>query len=228
MSVQKLDLLSPPDNSSEVGGRTGGARRDGVATKLAIIRTAEVLFAQRGLDGISLREIGEAAGQRNTGVVQYYFGDRDGLIRAIFEDGSRQEGDIRDRMVTGYGPRPTVAQLVEALVVPFAETIRAGSSYIAFLARLLSDDTLRQLLDAGTAVRHPSWVVLADFLFQELSFLPKELAETRVHLATHSAIITLASFQPTVPGAPLRGVELDLQVRDLVNMLTRLLITPAP
>jgi AcrR family transcriptional regulator len=228
MGAQKLDLPIPSVTPSEVDGRTGGARRDGVATKLAIIQTAEVLFAQRGLDGISLREIGEAAGQRNTGVVQYYFGDRDGLIRAIFERGSRQEGGIRDRMITGFGSDPSVAELVEALVVPFAETIREGSSYIAFLARLLSDHTLRQLLEVGTATRHPSWILLADLLFQKLSFLPKELAETRMHLATHSSIITLAAYEPGVPGAPLRDVELALQVRDLVNMLTRLLTTPAP
>ena len=36
-----------------------------VDTRERILDTAERLYAERGLDGVSMREIGEAAGQRN-------------------------------------------------------------------------------------------------------------------------------------------------------------------
>jgi AcrR family transcriptional regulator len=52
-------------------------------TRDQIISAAEALFAARGIDGVSLREINRAAGQSNTGAVQYHFGDRDGLVLAI-------------------------------------------------------------------------------------------------------------------------------------------------
>ena len=42
-------------------------------TRDQIIRAAEELFAARGIDGVSLREINRAAGQSNTGAVQYHF-----------------------------------------------------------------------------------------------------------------------------------------------------------
>src|SRR3546814_19767631 len=47
--------------------------------------TAERLFARRGYAGVSLAEIGAAAGQSNKMVVPYYFGSKEGLIDAIFE-----------------------------------------------------------------------------------------------------------------------------------------------
>ena len=36
----------------------------------------EQLFAERGFRGVSLREIGLAAGQRNNSAAQYHFGSR--------------------------------------------------------------------------------------------------------------------------------------------------------
>jgi AcrR family transcriptional regulator len=55
------------------------------AAQAAIITAAERLFATQGIEGVSLREIMRAAGQRNTTSLQYHFGDRDGLLRAIVE-----------------------------------------------------------------------------------------------------------------------------------------------
>src|SRR3546814_4089788 len=60
-------------------------RVDGVATREQLMITAERLFARRGYAGVSLAEIGAAAGQSNKMVVPYYFGSKDGLIDAIFE-----------------------------------------------------------------------------------------------------------------------------------------------
>ncbi len=53
--------------------------------KELIILVAERLWGDRGIDGVSLRQISTAAGFSTPVSVQYHFGDRDGLIRAIFE-----------------------------------------------------------------------------------------------------------------------------------------------
>ena len=52
--------------------------------RLRLIEVAERLYAERGVNGVSLREIGATAGQRNTGAVRYHFGSKAGLIDAIF------------------------------------------------------------------------------------------------------------------------------------------------
>ncbi len=41
---------------------------------------AEKLFAARGVDRVSLREINRASGARNAVALQYHFGDRDGIV----------------------------------------------------------------------------------------------------------------------------------------------------
>lgn len=48
-----------------------------------LIEAAEVLIADGGVVGVSLREISRAAGQGNNNAVQYHFGDLAGLIGAI-------------------------------------------------------------------------------------------------------------------------------------------------
>ncbi|MGE4430398.1 MAG: helix-turn-helix domain-containing protein [Sphingobium sp.] len=56
----------------------------GVESKLRILAAAESLYARRSIDSVSFREIAQAAGNGNTNAVQYHFGDKAGLIHAIF------------------------------------------------------------------------------------------------------------------------------------------------
>lgn len=54
-------------------------------TRERLIVEAERLFSERGIDGVTMRMICEAAEQKFAGSVQYYFGDLDGLLYAVFE-----------------------------------------------------------------------------------------------------------------------------------------------
>ena len=49
----------------------------------ALIEAARALFAERGIEGVSIRELGRAAEQRNNNAVQYHFGDRGALLLAV-------------------------------------------------------------------------------------------------------------------------------------------------
>jgi AcrR family transcriptional regulator len=60
-------------------------RRSTQDTRLAILRAAERLFATRGVDAVSLREVSAEAGQHNNSAVSYHFASREGLIDAILE-----------------------------------------------------------------------------------------------------------------------------------------------
>ena len=54
------------------------------STRERLLDAAQRLYARRGLDAVSLREINQAAGARNATAVQYHFGGRAGIVRAIF------------------------------------------------------------------------------------------------------------------------------------------------
>ncbi len=77
------------------------------------------LFAERGIDGVSVREIATAAGQKNHAALTYHFGSKDRLIRELIVDGARAIDDRRnawlDQAEAGGGPR-TVLEVMECLV----------------------------------------------------------------------------------------------------------------
>lgn len=52
--------------------------------QLQIIETAERLFAAKGFDGTSVRDIADAA-EINVAMISYYFGSKEKLMEAIFE-----------------------------------------------------------------------------------------------------------------------------------------------
>src|SRR5262245_54342483 len=55
----------------------------GDETRAALIEAAERLMAERGVYAVDLKEIMTVAGARNRSAVQYHFGGREGLVRAI-------------------------------------------------------------------------------------------------------------------------------------------------
>ncbi len=65
------------------------------STKTVLMDTAELLMGERGIDGVSLREISAASGQKNYNSVQYHFGSKKGLVEAILEDRGRKADNIR-------------------------------------------------------------------------------------------------------------------------------------
>jgi AcrR family transcriptional regulator len=58
-------------------------REQAAATRALLLRTAERLYAERGLADVSNRQIVEAAGVANNSALTYHFGTREDLIRAI-------------------------------------------------------------------------------------------------------------------------------------------------
>ncbi|MDB5653740.1 MAG: transcriptional regulator, TetR family [Tardiphaga sp.] len=106
---------------------------------------ARRLFAHRGYDGVSVRDIVLAAGQRNSGSLHYYFGSKDELARELVADGARLIDDRRNRALDAIeargGPR-NLRQLIECLVWPSTDLAGDGSrppkedTYIRFITML--------------------------------------------------------------------------------------------
>lgn len=94
----------------------------GEPTTEAILLAAERLYAERGLDDVSLREITRAAGARNTSAAQYHFGDRRGLVRAIVKRHSDSIDRARHVLLDQCerSSRPELDALAHALVAPVA------------------------------------------------------------------------------------------------------------
>lgn len=57
---------------------------DSVETRETVLNTAERLFAERGIDGVSIRDITSKA-KVNLAAINYHFGSKQELVKAIFK-----------------------------------------------------------------------------------------------------------------------------------------------
>jgi AcrR family transcriptional regulator len=103
-----------------------------------LIEAAERLFANRGIDGVSLAEVTRAAGLGNTGAVHHYFGGREELLAAVVDQhradmDSRREALFDEAEALGD---TSVDLLVRVLVEPMVAKLddERGRAFLAIQA----------------------------------------------------------------------------------------------
>lgn len=128
-------------------------RRD--QTRHNIKVAAQKLFAQRGIDGVTIQEIVSAAGQRNNASLHYHFGTKDDLVKELVVDGAKivdqRRQEMLDQLESEGGPR-SVREVIYALALPVlsrpGEDVLDGT-YVRFIAslQLAHRDLLRKALE---------------------------------------------------------------------------------
>ena len=105
-------------------------RSDTVRTRATLIASAERLFAERGIEAVSLSEINKASHQRNKSAVHYHFQSRDGLLAAILEQHRTRIEAKRLVIIESSGDlgEMGIREATSALVWPTAEELHEGKS----------------------------------------------------------------------------------------------------
>ncbi|WP_430330795.1 TetR/AcrR family transcriptional regulator [Rhodococcus sp. ACT016] len=199
--------------------------------KTAMIEAAERMFAERGIDGVSMRDVAAAAGQKNNSAVQYHFGGRDGLVLEVFRRRMSEINRSRAAFLAKLdeeGRGHDVRGLVEAVVVPLADYLRTSgtdSYYAQFIARVSpSVDILNPDLSEVTEASRE----VSGRLMRALDHLPRRVAVIRVDLMLNMAVSALAVFeQRRNSGNPVVDTDFDETVRHLVDMSVGALAAPA-
>ncbi len=73
------------------------------------------LFAERGVDGVTVRQIAEAAGQKNHAAVGYHFGSKEHLIRELVLDGAMLIEARRDAWLNALEAKGKPARIRDIL-----------------------------------------------------------------------------------------------------------------
>lgn len=188
-------MLADPDPK---GALARERRTAGRQTREHLLLTAERLFAQRGIDAVSVREILDAAGQRNKNAAQYYFGGRDGLITALVtgrSDALNQRREMLLDELESSGRQDDLRALCTVLVAPLAETLdEPGNHFLGFLARYQLDHSRTVLSRAVDRTYTASYWRTAK-LIRATTGLPRSTFEIRFSLAMDMCFTSLAGRQ---------------------------------
>jgi AcrR family transcriptional regulator len=202
-----------------------------------LMRAAEQLYAEQGFAAVSIRQIGEAAGQRNKTAVQYHFTSRDELIKTILTEHAEAIERRRFAMVEALAPpgEVTLADQIACIVLPTIEhhvELGTPSWYARFLAQAqvepqLRDHTVRIHLHSPSLRRmrelgHLRWPEPPD---GTAAFLPTMIRQLSVHMA---AELETDLARTEVTGAPAEqawrrlGADLTVAVCGMCSALLKL------
>lgn len=202
----------------------------------SLLDAAERLIAERGLHGVSAREVMRAAGQRNHGAIVYYFGSWNGLLAAIWEERSRGGEMQADLVASAESADDRLGELVKAYVHPFVAEVAARTpSYWArfndqWLAGIRSNfvDTPTTLVPDDSS--YPKVVGLEPLqelyrlLASELTHLAEDNRPARVALAARFVVSALAAWERDFIGGVWR--DLDLYRDELTSLTLSMLRAP--
>lgn len=156
------------------------------ATALQLVLSAERLFAQHGLAGVSLRQISMEAGSSNNSAIRYHFGSKDGLLRAIFAYRINDLMQRRALLRARADPNNLRAQL-EAHVLPLLEFAESpDSSYVSFVEQLQRSGQVDFFLFQSDAMR--SQEEFTSGMQRLLSHLPDPVRVMRIQHAQDLAV----------------------------------------
>lgn len=202
----------------------------GAVTTERLILVAEQLYADHGLDAVSLRQIAEAAGQKNHAVVQYHFGTKEELLKAIVRyrtaDAQDQRRAALDELEAN-GRQHDVRGLLEAAVVPLVRSQPPGSNYLRFVVALqpvvLNDIWIEIGDQHGSTSRR-----ITTYLDEALRHVPPKLRAARIGRAFDMMLRAVAEQFGARDGSSTNRIPDDLFLDELVLSGAALLEAPLP
>lgn len=135
------------DSSDQPAAQTSNetATPQKTSARDGILRAAEALFAQRGFNGASMREIATSAGVALS-QLHYYFKSKQDLYFEVFQSRGGKITSERLRMLNelraAHAGKPVpLSDLIAALVLPYLEHAQAdGEAYVRLYSRLQTED----------------------------------------------------------------------------------------
>jgi AcrR family transcriptional regulator len=207
-------------------------RQDSLATRARLIAAAEKLFAERGIDAVSMNEVQRAAGQRNKSALQYHFGNKEQLLEAILDKHVPGIELRRHRWLDEIeaSGRYDIRELMKALVVPVFEKLEdpdGGRAYVTIQAQIIGSPSTLERWSA--AIRNNRGVGrLMRMLDRVCPELPWPVRQARYLLVTELLFHSISDFgrlstlePPLFPPA-----SRDLFLSNLVDVLAALAAAP--
>jgi AcrR family transcriptional regulator len=112
--------------------RADQRREAGQRTRVRLMDAALDLISERGEEGVTLRELTDAAGA-NVAAVSYHFGSLGSLCDAAIEDALERYLGAQEDAVSALGPESTLEELAAAFAGPMMRALSAGGRDLAVM-----------------------------------------------------------------------------------------------
>lgn len=192
-------------------------------TKLELTLAAEKVFAMNGVQGASLRQIREEAGQKNESAIHYYFGSREAIIESILAMRSKPIDADRHAMFEearrqAAGKPLSTEQIMRCGMMPLARYLfgtQEPGYYLRFLVQLRMERStwlhFNEMCGAGMEK-------CLDALKEAKPYLPKAIVEQRFlsMLFMHTnGMATIERIQ-SEKGESFRREEAWIRIEDII------------
>jgi len=206
---------------------TDNRRARGEATKNALMRAAEKLIAEGGVENVSIREIVAAADQKNESAMQYHFKNLTGLLKAIHIERAAVVEEKRAELLAATLERteePSLRELCRLMIEPIFVLARGNPEFRRYIKAFghqlaLSDTSPLTWLhnkDRGRA--------LMPLLKAVLPHLTKDDYLARMEAAIR--LISASMHHQAKQKSAFRGEQADLFLNNLLDALSGLLSAP--
>lgn len=186
-------------------------------TRARLLDAAERLFASRGIDAVSVRDI-VAEAEANVASVNYHFGTKEGMLLAVLERRTRQMSSRRAEQLELLETRadpPSVREIVEAYHAPIGQLLDeepvAGQRYLTLVARLVASEANLAEVLTGEQQFHDRYLSL---MRRAMPDLPDPVIRRRMAVAFTTYLSALG--RPVSDGQPTPFL-LGLSSRELVD-----------
>ena len=209
------------------------ADADDIRTRL--IDAAERLFAERGVDAVSIRQITREAGA-NVAAVHYHFGSKPALLRAVLdrtiEPLTARRGELLSGQLEASGGEPlSIEAILETFLRPDLEAIHALHDRAPIVARFLGQTygspspDVQQIMAEQFAADRERYL---SEIRRALPYLSLDEIEWRMRCVVGVIVTLFAQATPAgVPG-PFETGDVDGTLRRLVTFCAAALAAPAP
>jgi AcrR family transcriptional regulator len=192
----------------------------------ALILAAERLFAEAGIEGVALRQINQAAKQKNISAAHYHFGSREGLVQAVLRfrlpELDRRRGQLLGRKVDAKDVR----FYLEAFIAPLVEELaprEEGNYYLRFIQqyeRIHGDDYefARQISPWGVEI----YAGLERLLY----YIPEEVRRLRIGYLINMIHAVLATAEARLEKGELSPADIALIGANSLDVFAAALSAP--
>jgi AcrR family transcriptional regulator len=207
-----------------VSPRAKTAARRQVDTPTELLRAAERLFAARGVDSVSLREIAAAAGQANHSAALYHFSNKRELINALL---TRHSDPIQAAWLAtlahlAASGRESLEELVSLMVrslIAKLDDPDGGADYLMIVAQLVPSRSFP--ITSFEATTAPGIISLSVAMMRHIGEIPFHLIQLRMMRVAAVLYCSIANYQTVVAAGA--EIEREVFIKDLIASIVAVL-----